>query len=97
MIGAENSSNSNRLRDLGEEIGIKSHLIADSSEFNPNWLEGVGSVGITAGASAPEHLIEGLIAAIKSQFDCCIKTLQKTEENIHFKLPKEVRDITKVC
>lgn len=90
VVGAANSSNSSRLRDLGEEMGIESYLIADSSHFNPAWLEGKRAVGITAGASAPEHLVEGLIAAIKSQHAVEIKHLSIAKERTKFKLPAEV-------
>src|SRR6187401_1254258 len=53
VVGATNSSNSNRLREIGEDSGLPSYLIADGSELNPEWLHGVGAVGVTAGASAP--------------------------------------------
>lgn len=90
VVGAANSSNSSRLRDLGEEMGIESHLIADSSHFNPSWLDGKRAVGITAGASAPEHLVQGLIDAIKSQHAVEINHLSIAKERTKFKLPTEV-------
>lgn len=90
VVGAANSSNSSRLRDLGEEMGIESYLIADSSYFNPSWLEGKRAVGITAGASAPEHLVEGLVSAIKSQHSIEINHLSIAKEKTKFKLPAEV-------
>ena len=64
VVGATNSSNSNRLREIGEESGLPSYLIADGSELNPKWLEGVKAVGLTAGASAPEVLVEDVIDSI---------------------------------
>lgn len=90
VVGAKNSSNSSRLRDLGEEMGIESHLIADATELNPAWLEGKTSIGITAGASAPEHLVEGVVNTLQTLADCTITTLVSARENVHFKLPKEV-------
>src|SRR5690606_22891621 len=64
VIGSKNSSNSNRLRDLAEEIGVPAHLIDDAKNLNPAWFDAPASVGITAGASAPEHLVQGVIDAI---------------------------------
>src|SRR5204862_3427455 len=65
VVGAKNSSNSNRLREIGEEVGLPSYLIADGSELDPAWLEGMQTVGITAGASAPEVLVDDVIAALR--------------------------------
>ncbi len=65
MVGAKNSSNSNRLREIGKEDGTPSYLIADGSEVEPGWLEGAKEVGITAGASAPEVLVEDVIDALR--------------------------------
>lgn len=90
VIGAENSSNSNRLRDLGNEIGIESHLIADATFFNPAWLEGKKAVGITAGASAPEHLVQELVGAIQSQFKAEVQAFVTANETVKFKLPKSI-------
>lgn len=90
VIGAKNSSNSNRLRDLGNEIGIESYLIADATHFNPAWLEGKRAVGITAGASAPEHLVQELVAAIQTQAPARVIPFITATERTKFKLPKEV-------
>ncbi len=65
VVGAPNSSNSNRLREIGEEEGIPSYLIADASAIDPSWLAGKQVVGLTAGASAPEALVQGVIAALR--------------------------------
>ncbi|MEQ9116144.1 MAG: 4-hydroxy-3-methylbut-2-enyl diphosphate reductase [Rickettsiales bacterium] len=91
VIGAKNSSNSNRLRDLGEEMGINSYLIDGFSDINPNWLIGKKSIGITAGASAPEILVDGVIDYLKSKFDIQMRSIDGIKENIKFKLPKELR------
>ena len=64
VVGSSNSSNSNRLRELGEECGVPTYLIGDASELDPAWVEGAGTVGITAGASAPETLVEDIVAAL---------------------------------
>src|SRR5271168_1628050 len=61
VVGAANSSNSNRLREIGTEVGVASYLIADGRELNPEWLKGAKAVGITAGASAPEVLVDDVI------------------------------------
>ncbi len=91
VIGATNSSNSSRLRDLGEEIGIVSYLINDCSELNPEWLTNKNTVAITAGASAPEHLVMGVIDKLRQYRDCSVENLVTIREDIKFKLPPEIR------
>jgi 4-hydroxy-3-methylbut-2-enyl diphosphate reductase len=93
VVGATNSSNSNRLREIGAEVGIPSYLIADGSELDPAWLEGVGTVGITAGASAPEVLVNDVIDALKRLRIVDVTTLPGREENITFRLPAEVASV----
>ncbi|MFZ5692413.1 MAG: 4-hydroxy-3-methylbut-2-enyl diphosphate reductase [Pseudomonadota bacterium] len=90
VVGATNSSNSNRLREIGEEVGIPSYLIADGSELDPAWLEGVETVGITAGASAPEVLVNDVINTLRGLRIVDVTTLPGREENITFRLPAEV-------
>ncbi len=92
VVGATNSSNSSRLRDLGDELGIESYLIADASQLQSSWLERKSAVGITAGASAPEHLVEDVVAQLQTWHDCTITTHIAARENVHFKLPEQVRD-----
>ncbi len=92
VIGAENSSNSNRLRDLGEEMGIRSYLIPDADALQEEWLHNTISVGITAGASAPEHLVQGVISQLLRWRKCRVETLVSATEKTHFKLPPEVLD-----
>jgi 4-hydroxy-3-methylbut-2-enyl diphosphate reductase len=87
VVGATNSSNSNRLREIGAELGISSYLIADGSELDPAWLEGISTVGITAGASAPEVLVDDVIKALKRIRPVQVSTLPGREENITFRLP----------
>lgn len=90
VIGSKNSSNSNRLRDLAEEIGVKAHLIDDAQNLNPSWFDGVSCIGITAGASAPEHLVQGVIKAIGALRKIEVQTMEGTHEHTRFKLPAEV-------
>ena len=92
VIGADYSSNSNRLREIGEETGTASHLIPDADSLDPVWLDGVRTVGITAGASAPESLVQGLIDRLRDTFDVTVSTLGGIEENVIFKLPRELYD-----
>lgn len=93
VVGAHNSSNSNRLREIGENFGVPSYLIEDASMFDPAWLEGVNTVGLTAGASAPETLVQETIARLRNYRTVNVETLDGVEENIHFKLPKELSDV----
>ena len=88
VLGADYSSNSNRLRELGEEAGTESHLIPDAESLDPAWLDGVGTVGITAGASAPEELVQELIDRLGGLFDVTVADLDGIEENVAFRLPR---------
>jgi 4-hydroxy-3-methylbut-2-enyl diphosphate reductase len=90
VVGATNSSNSNRLREIGSEAGIPSYLIANGSELDANWVKGARVVGITAGASAPEVLVEDVIAALRRLGTVEVSTLPGREENIEFRLPAEL-------
>src|ERR1700730_4048710 len=90
VVGAKNSSNSNRLREIGSEEGVPSYLIADGSELDPNWLEGVGTVGIPAGASAPEVLVDDVIAALQRLGPVDVSVLPGRQEKIEFRLPAEL-------
>lgn len=91
VIGAANSSNSSRLRDLGEEVGVTSYLVASVGDVDLNWFEGKNSIGVTAGASAPEELVGQIVSFLERNFNARISTMQGIEENVKFKLPKEVR------
>ncbi len=96
VVGAENSSNSNRLREIGAQLGIPSYLIADRTMLDPEWLNGVETVGLTAGASAPETLVQGVIDALRELRTVSVENLQGVEENVHFKLPPELAEIPQV-
>lgn len=90
VVGSTNSSNSNRLRDLATEIGIVAYLVDDAKNLQPHWFDNITSVGITAGASAPEHLVQGVVSAISTLRQTVIETLSGITENTRFKLPPEV-------
>ena len=92
VVGAQNSSNSNRLKEIGSEMQVKSYLIDDASALKETWLEGVETIGLTAGASAPEELVEELLAHLSTLGEITIEEVSEVVENIHFKLPKILRD-----
>ena len=92
VIGAHYSSNSNRLREIGEEAGVASHLIPDAGGLERAWLAGVRTVGITAGASAPEVLVRELIDCLGRMYDVTVTDLDGIEENVTFKLPRVLLD-----
>src|SRR5215510_5942330 len=90
VVGAKNSSNSNRLREIGAEAGIPSYLIADGSELAPEWVKDAQTIGITAGASAPEVLVEDVINTLRRLGEVEVSTLPGREEHIEFRLPREL-------
>ena len=88
VVGSNNSSNSNRLRELGERYGIPSHLVNSSDEINPKWLKGIKRIGVTAGASAPEHLVQQVLDRLKqNEGQLNIKDVIMTQEDVQFSLP----------
>jgi 4-hydroxy-3-methylbut-2-enyl diphosphate reductase len=91
VVGAQNSSNSNRLRELAEKIGAKAYLIADANCIQKEWLVNVKSVGVTAGASAPEVLVQGVVNKLMSWGAVNYTERPGREENIEFAVPKELR------
>ncbi len=93
VVGAPNSSNSNRLREIGEEEGLPSFLIEDASQLDPAWLEQVEVIGLTAGASAPEELVQGVVDRIRAYLPVTVEKLDGIEENIEFRLPPELRKL----
>jgi len=92
VVGAKNSSNSNRLCEIGLEEGVPSYLIADGSELDPAWVAGRNRIGLTAGASAPEELVENVIDALRRLGEVDVSTMDGTKEKIEFRLPAELRD-----
>jgi 4-hydroxy-3-methylbut-2-enyl diphosphate reductase len=91
VVGAKNSSNSNRLCEIGREEGLPSYLIDDASGLDPAWLEGKTAIGLTAGASAPEALIQGVIQALRDLGPVVVEPMDGVEEHIEFRLPVELR------
>lgn len=91
VVGSPNSSNSNRLKELAERCGCTAYLIDGATDIDPSWLHGVKSVGITAGASAPEVLVNGVIDALRELGANVPVELDGEPENVSFSLPKELR------
>lgn len=91
VVGAENSSNSNRLREIGVDEGLPSYLVADGDAIDPAWFEGVEAVGLTAGASAPDELVDSVIAALRRLGPVTVSQLDGIEEKVEFSLPSELR------
>jgi 4-hydroxy-3-methylbut-2-enyl diphosphate reductase len=91
VVGAQNSSNSNRLRELAEKIGAKAYLIADADCIQQAWLEKAKNIGVTAGASAPEVLVQGVVQRLKEWGATTAIERAGREENIEFAVPKELR------
>ena len=92
VIGSTNSSNSNRLVEVAREHGSASHLIDNQSQVQEQWLEGVETVGITSGASAPEELVEALVELFRERGAEEVSELRTVHEDVRFMLPKEIRD-----
>jgi 4-hydroxy-3-methylbut-2-enyl diphosphate reductase len=90
VVGSRNSSNSNRLREIGQELGKPSYLIDDASALQPEWFLGVESVGLTAGASAPEMLVQGVLDGLRRMRDLHVSTLPGVAEDVKFKFPAEL-------
>ena len=91
VVGSPNSSNSNRLAELAERCGSSAYLIDSAEMIDPSWVSEGDTVGVTAGASAPEHLVEGVVAWLKAQGHTNVESLDGQPENITFSLPKELR------
>lgn len=91
VIGSANSSNSNRLRELAEKKNVDAYLIDGIEDINYDWFEKAQSIGVTAGASAPEILVQEVITTLKKLFNATVITNEKSIENIHFQLPQELR------
>lgn len=92
VVGSKNSSNSNRLRDLGMEMGVESHLIDDATAIDDAWLDKAQRIGITAGASAPELLIDRVVSYIQSRHQAILEPMDGVVESITFNLPKDLRE-----
>ena len=91
VVGSPNSSNSNRLKELAERCGASAYLIESADMIDPKWMSADDKVGVTAGASAPEHLVEGVVSWLIDQGHEGVESLEGRPENITFSLPKELR------
>jgi 4-hydroxy-3-methylbut-2-enyl diphosphate reductase len=92
VVGSRNSSNSNRLREIGAELGRPSYLIDDATALRPEWFEGVATVGLTAGASAPEMLVQGVIDGLRQFAEIEVASLDGVAEDVRFRFPAELAD-----
>ena len=94
VVGAPASSNSNRLVEVASRRGVPAYLIQDASDVDPAWLEGAQCIGITAGASTPDVLVQGVIELLRasSPDDFQLDSLPEVDENMQFKLPRELRE-----
>ena len=93
VLGSQNSSNSQRLRELAEETGVHAHLIDGVEDLEEGWFDDVNYVLVTAGASAPEKVVEECIEWIKDKYGATIEPIVTREENVHFPLPKVLRKL----
>jgi 4-hydroxy-3-methylbut-2-enyl diphosphate reductase len=90
VVGSANSSNSKRLVEVGGNTGVHGYLVNDWNDVNPEWLLGVKNVAVTAGASAPEHLVEELVAALRNEGFVQLEEVELVEEDVRFSLPGEL-------
>ena len=91
MVGSPNSSNSNRLREVAANIGVPAYLVNDAGGLQPEWFAGKAHVGISAGASAPELLVQGVVARLREMGVASVTELQGIQENVVFPLPKALQ------
>lgn len=91
VVGSVSSSNSNRLRELAERCGCAAYLIDGADDIDPSWLTGVARIGVTAGASAPDVLVQGVIERLQALGASAPEELDGIQENVHFTLPRELR------
>ncbi|MCG6932131.1 MAG: 4-hydroxy-3-methylbut-2-enyl diphosphate reductase [Gallionella sp.] len=94
IVGSQNSSNSNRLREVAANVGVRAYLVNDASELRPEWFAGISRVGISAGASAPEVLVQGVISSLEELGGEKVVELQGIVENVVFPLPKSLNPAT---
>ena len=90
VVGSQNSSNSKRLVEVGANLGVRSYLVNDCGDVDMGWLDGVKNVGVTAGASAPEHLVRELIAFLQEQGFRNMEEIEMVDEDVRFSLPSEL-------
>jgi 4-hydroxy-3-methylbut-2-enyl diphosphate reductase len=90
-VGSPTSSNTNRLRELAERLGVPAHMVEDASELQDAWFDGRIRVGVTAGASAPESLVQGVVQRLKALGAVSVRTLPGVQETVKFPLPKGLK------
>jgi 4-hydroxy-3-methylbut-2-enyl diphosphate reductase len=95
VVGSKSSSNSNRLREMADKVGIPGFLVDGPEFLHREWFDGAKTVGVTAGASAPEILVQGVIAQLKEWGGAVVDELKGREEHVIFALPRTLRDVTK--
>jgi 4-hydroxy-3-methylbut-2-enyl diphosphate reductase len=91
VVGSPTSSNTNRLRELAARLGVPAYMVEDATELQPQWFEGTARVGLTAGASAPETLVQGVVTRLKALGAVAVRTLAGAEETMKFPLPKGLK------
>jgi 4-hydroxy-3-methylbut-2-enyl diphosphate reductase len=94
VVGSPNSSNSNRLREVAQKKGTEAYMVDNAAEINPQWLEGKARIGVTAGASAPEVLVQAVIDRLKDLGARSVRTLEGVEESVSFPMPKGLNRVT---
>ena len=97
VVGSPNSSNSNRLRELAEKLGVTAYMVDHADDVQPAWFIGVAKIGVTAGASAPEVLVQSILARIKSLGALSVSVLDGVEEAVHFPLPKGLKGLQSIA
>jgi 4-hydroxy-3-methylbut-2-enyl diphosphate reductase len=95
VVGSKSSSNSNRLREMADKVGIPGFLVDGPEFLHQEWFDGAKTVGVTAGASAPEILVQGVISQLKEWGGNVVDELKGREEHVIFALPRTLRDVTK--
>ena len=95
VVGSQSSSNSNRLREMADKAGIPGYLVDGPEQLHREWFDGVKTVGVTAGASAPEILVKGVVAQLRQWGGEVVEELKGREEHVIFALPRTLRDVTK--
>jgi 4-hydroxy-3-methylbut-2-enyl diphosphate reductase len=90
VVGSQNSSNSKRLVEVGDNFGVRSYLVNDRSDVDAAWLDGVKNVAVTAGASAPEHLVQELIDFLRERGFHEMEEIELVDEDVRFSLPSEL-------
>ena len=90
VVGSQNSSNSKRLVEVGDNFGVSSHLVNDCGDVDAAWLDDVKNVGVTAGASAPEHLVQELVEFLRERGFMELEEIELVDEDVRFSLPAEL-------